>query len=193
MRRVAPQLATWTVAALLPPSVTVAAPISGTFDGVASVNVMTFELNELVGTTNGFGVATFSFSLDSGVTDASIENGFFPFSETFSGCTFSSSPGSVSVAFAIGSGGLGPPSFLSFDVTYQSISPNGVIDPSTAVVSAGFNISDIAGNFTGELARIDFFNSVPEPTSLVIGTIGLLSVAACAWRRRMCRLTFDHI
>jgi hypothetical protein len=87
---------------------------------------------------------------------------------------------------------FGPPSYSgvnvgNYEVTYQSILPDGTIDTmnGTAVADIFVNMGDPLGN--GELGNVDFQSvgsqPIPEPSSLVLAGAAILIMGMIAWMR----------
>jgi hypothetical protein len=174
---------------VLLPSLSHAEMIYGIFNGVAGVEIDTWDNAQLVGTVSRSEPATFQFSLDTSAQtlSASIGTEVSGYGSTELGAGgFSLGPGFVSGFTYFGIDHTGPDSF-SFSVTYQSIGPDGLIDPVHATASADYETGSFpfppGTNGSGDARLVDF-QTVPESSSIVIMALGMAGVAlACASKK----------
>ena len=184
---------------VLLPSLSYAESIQGTFTVDVRGYENLFYNGQLDGVINGGGPGTFSFVFDpsdpSQLITGSLNSSFASFSfdgqeiDYYGGPPdnyviggYNMSPGFFSINGESPGGSI--EGYLDFTVTYTDISPEGVIDPRGAKVSGAFEpLMDLRGGTFSTL--IGTFETVPEPTSIVIAASAALTCLAYVWRRKV--------
>jgi hypothetical protein len=151
--------------------------ISGSWSGVTSETIMDYSQYQLIDTTELSFADTLSISFD-----VNVDNGIVDSVEGYGlGVSFGAQGGGGTIISFEG-GTLGSDT-ANFFVTYQSILPDGTIDTSIGSATADFTfVSGLDGAGNGDLIFASF-TTVPEPSSIVMGTLGTLATVLLIWAR----------
>jgi hypothetical protein len=193
-----------------------AGTVSGTFQGIADIEVQQIVLGQQVGSTVTYSAvpSTLDFTITStnpslyaGTLQFSLDNNIF----SLNTATLLSPPNN-NPQYAVlildgtpgqsGDAAYGSVFSLAYhlwsleagvgltDLTGQYIGPNGNGDPSNAQVTAKYVYEPWNNEDTGQTYTVTFTTVVPEPSSIVMATSGALLVLAAALgrARRACHL-----
>ncbi len=155
--------------------------IYGSWDGGGTVFVSEYQLGQFVGSYSYGYAGTMTLEYDSFGSLLMAFGGYSIAGEPFASFGPTSASGTV-----LGPGGHGPPSVGNFALSYQSILPDGMIDPDGSFASADLTTNTLSGLDSGDEIFLDFTGSgfsAPEPSSIVTATIAVLAIGAYSWSR----------